>query len=130
MTPEQLATDHPEAVALIRTHAASAERERIAAVEGQLIPGHEALISSLKFDGVTTPGDAAMAVNAAEKQNRAAHAQALASEAPAPLALVPAKTIEDKPTQPATRAEQDGAARAYMAANPGTDYLTAFKQTQ
>ena len=130
MTPEQLATDHPEAVALIRTDAATAERDRIAAVEGQLIPGHEALISTLKFDGKTTPGDAAMAVNAAEKQNRAAHAKALASEAPDPLALVPAKTIEDKPAQPATRAEQDVAARAYMAAHPGTEYLAAFKQIQ
>ena len=130
MTPEQLATDHPEAVALIRTEAANTERDRIAAVEGQLIPGHEALINTLKFDGKSTPGDAAMAVNAAEKQSRAARAKALASEAPEPLALVPTKSIENKPAQPATRAEQDVAARAYMAAHPGTDYLAAFKQIQ
>ena len=130
MNAEQIATDHPEAAAALRAEGASAESARIAAVEGQLIPGHEALINTLKFDGKSTPGDAAMAVNAAEKQSRAAHASALASEAPEPLALVPTKSIENKAAQPATRAEQDGAARAYMAAHPGTDYLTAFKQIQ
>jgi signal peptide peptidase SppA len=130
MTPEQLAIDHPEAVASIRTDAASAERARIQAVEAQAIPGHDALIASLKFDGKSTAGDAAMAVLAAEKTARTNHAKALAADAPAPLALVPAKTVESVSAQPKTRAEQDGAAKAYMAAHPGTDYLAAFKQIQ
>ena len=127
MTPEQLAAEHPEAVAIIRTQAADAERARILAVEGQLIPGHEALINTLKFDGKSSPGDAAMAVNAAERKNRTAYAAALASDAPAALPLVPAAAIEAKPKAPATRAEQNAQAKAYMATHPGTDYVTAFK---
>ena len=38
---------------------AEAERNRIKEVEDQLIPGHEALIKELKFDGKTTGGEAA-----------------------------------------------------------------------
>lgn len=38
---------------------AEAERNRIKEVEEQLIPGHEALIKELKFDGKTTGGEAA-----------------------------------------------------------------------
>lgn len=127
MNPEEFAAAHPEAVAAFRAEGATAERARIQAVEGQLIPGHEALINTLKFDGKSSPGDAAMAVNAAERNTRAAHAAALASDAPAALPLVPAAAIEAKPKAPATRAEQDAAAKAHMAAHPGTDYVTAFK---
>ena len=130
MTPEQIATEHPEAVATIRTQAADAERARILAVEGQLIPGHEALINTLKADGKSSPGDAAMAVNAAERNTRAAHAAAITGDAPAALALVPAAAVEAKPKAPATRAEQDAQAKAYMAAHPDTDYVAAFKKTQ
>lgn len=127
MTPEQLATEHPEAVATFRTQGADAERARILAVEGQLIPGHEALINTLKLDGKSTAGDAAMAVLAAEKQTRAAYVSALASDAPAVLPLVPAAAIETKPKAPASRAEQDAAAKAHMADHPGMTYLAAFK---
>lgn len=127
MNPEEFAAAHPEAVAAFRTEGATAERARIQGVEGQLIPGHEALINTLKFDGQSSPGDAAMAVNAAERNTRTAHAAALASDAPAALPLVPAAAIESKPKAPATRAEQDTQAKAYMAAHPGTDYVAAFK---
>ena len=127
MTPEQLATEYPEAVASIRADSASAERERIQAVEGQLIPGHEALISALKFDGKSGPGDAAMAVNAAEKRTRQAYVTALAGDAPTVLPLVPAPAVEKQAEKPATRADQDAAAKAYMAATPGVTYVAAFK---
>lgn len=134
MNAEQLAAEYPDAAAEIRAQGvaqgATAERERIQAVEGQLIPGHEALINTLKFDGKSSPGDAAMAVNAAERNSRAAHAAALASDAPAALPLAPVAAIEDKPKAPATRAEQDAQAKAYMAAHPGTDYVAAFKHIQ
>ena len=127
ITREQLAAEAPDVLAAIQAEGASAERARIQAVEGQLIPGHEALINTLKFDGKSGPGDAAMAVNAAEKQARSAQAAALASDAPAALPLVPAASVE---TKPATRADLDLAAKAYMAAHPGTDYVAAFKQVQ
>jgi signal peptide peptidase SppA len=127
ITREQLAAEAPDVLAAVQAEGASAERARIQAVEGQLIPGHEALINTLKFDGKSGPGDAAMAVNAAEKQARSAQAAALASDAPAALPLVPAASVE---TKPATRADLDLAAKAYMAAHPGTDYVAAFKQVQ
>lgn len=46
---------------------AEKERDRIKAVEAQSLPGHEDLIASLKFDGVTTGEQAAVKVLAAEK---------------------------------------------------------------
>lgn len=94
LTREQLAAENPELLQAVLAEGAAAERERIQAVEGQLIPGHESLINTLKFDGKSTAGDAALAVTAAERAQRAAHAQAQAGEAPAPVALVPRATVE------------------------------------
>ena len=141
MTPEQLAAAHPEAAASLRTEGASAERARIQGVEAQLIPGHEALVSTLKFDGTSSPGDAAMAVNAAERNVRAAHASALASEAPNPLPVAPSATVTT--TAPAADLGKNGqissgtdaaalnvAAKAYQASHPGTDYVAAVKAVQ
>ena len=127
ITREQIAAEAPDVLAAIQAEGASAERARIQAIEAQAIPGHEALIATLKFDGKSTAGDAAMAVLAAEKQTRTAQAAALASDAPAPLPLVPAATVE---SAPATRADLDAKAKAYMAAHPGTDYVAAIKQVQ
>lgn len=127
ITRDQIAAEAPDVLAAIQAEGASAERARIQAIEAQAIPGHEALISALKFDGKSTAGDAAMAVLAAEKQTRTAQAKALASDAPQPLPLTPAATVEDKPQ---TRADLDTAAKAYMAAHPGTDYVSAVKQVQ
>lgn len=47
---------------------AESERERIKSVEEQLLPGHEALITSLKYDGKTTGAEAAVQVLKAEKE--------------------------------------------------------------
>ncbi|MGL4681023.1 MAG: hypothetical protein ACRCWC_16785, partial [Plesiomonas shigelloides] len=81
----QLKADHPELVEAIAAEAtagqadalaaateagAQAERNRIADVRGQLVPGHEALIEQLAFDGKSTAADAALAIVAAEKQAR------------------------------------------------------------
>jgi len=127
ITREQLAAEAPDVLAAIQAEGASAERERIQAIEGQAIPGHEALIASLKFDGKSTAGDAAMAVLAAEKNSRSAAAAALASDAPAPLPLQPTAAVEPKAD---SRADLDAKAKAYMAAHPGTDYVAAIKQVQ
>jgi signal peptide peptidase SppA len=123
MTPEQLAIDHPEAVASIRTDAASAERARIQAVEAQAIPGHDALIASLKFDGKSTAGDAAMAVLAAEKTARTSYAKALVADAPAPLALVPAPAVEAVKT-----ADQKAAHAQAHAREKGVSIVAALKE--
>lgn len=133
ITREQIAADAPELLAALLAEGASAgaqaERDRIQAVEAQSMPGHEALIATLKFDGKSTAGDAAMAVNAAERQTRAAVATALASDAPAALPLVPSATVASTaPAAPSTKAEIDTAAKAHMAANPGVTYIAAVKQ--
>jgi len=129
ITREQLAAEAPDVLAAVQQEGASAERSRIQSIEAQAIPGHEALIATLKFDGKSTAGDAAMAVLAAEKTTRNAQAAALAKDAPAPLALVPASAVEGN-TKPTSRADLDTAAKAYMASHPGTDYVAAFKQVQ
>ncbi len=127
ITREQLAAEAPDVLAAVQAEGASAERERIQSVEAQAIPGHEALIASLKFDGKSNAGDAAMAVLAAEKQSRTSMAAKLAGDAPAPLPLVPAATVEPVAN---TRADLDAKAKAYMAAHPGTDYVAAVKAVQ
>ena len=91
-TAAELATAFPAAAAALRTEAiaeghaaglatgraeglitgAANECARIQAVRGQSLPGHEALIEQLASDGKTTGPEAAMAVNAAERQRQTA----------------------------------------------------------
>jgi signal peptide peptidase SppA len=126
MTPDDLQAQHPELANQLRADGAKAERERIQAIEGQAIPGHEALIAKLKFDGTSTAGDAAMAVVAAEKSQRQAHAKATADDAPIP---VPAAAPPAAPAAADDKSREDlhKEALSYQAAHPGTDYLTAAK---
>jgi hypothetical protein len=49
---------------------AESERARIQAVQEQSLPGHEALIQTLMFDGKTTGPGAAVQILAAEKEQR------------------------------------------------------------
>jgi signal peptide peptidase SppA len=123
-TRETIAADAPDVLAALQAEGASAERARIQAIEAQAIPGHEALIAALKYDGKSTAGDAAIAILAAEKQQRNAKAAALAADAPQALPLVPDASA---PPTPKTRADIHQAAKAHMAANPGTDYIAAIK---
>ena len=127
ITREQIAAEAPDVLAAIRQEGAAAERERIQAIEATAIPGHEALIAALKFDGKSTAGDAALAVLAAEKKSRQAQASALAGDAPNPLPLKPVASVPDDSKKPLTRAELDAKAKAYVAANPGTTYVAAVK---
>ena len=97
MNLEQLKADHPDLVEAITAEAtaghaealadaeakgASAERDRIAGVRAQSIPGHEALIEQMAFDGTSTAADAALAVINAEKSQRNSAAAALDAAAP------------------------------------------------
>lgn len=59
---------------------AKAEMARIRAVRAQSLPGHEALIESLMFDGTTTGEQAAVAVLNAEKTLRAAKLDAFTAD--------------------------------------------------
>jgi len=97
ITRETLAAESPELLQAIlnegRQLGASDERARIQAIEGALIPGHEALIASLKFDGKTTGGDAALKVLAAEKKVRQGQAADLSGDAPNPVAQTPLNPV-------------------------------------
>ena len=89
---EYLGANHPGLVEAIKkqgfdagrkeglTAGAEGERERIKAVEGQFMPGHEKLIAGLKFDGETTGPDAAVKVLAAEKTKLATTHKTIVSE--------------------------------------------------
>lgn len=63
---------------------AQAERARIQSVEAQAMPGHDALITQLKFDGKTTGPEAAVQVLAAEREKGAKRLADLRADAPAP----------------------------------------------
>jgi capsid assembly protease len=77
---------------------ADAERARIQAVEAQSMPGHEALVAKLKFDGKTTGGEAAVLIIAAERKLRGGFAADLQTEAP--------RTTHDFPSESTTRVIQ------------------------
>lgn len=84
-----LAEEHPAIAAELRAQGAAdgakAERDRIAAVRAQCMPGHEALIEAMVADGKTTGPEAAMAVLQAEKALAGKHATALRADTPPPL---------------------------------------------
>lgn len=109
-----LEQQHPALFAQLQTEfaalGATAERTRIQAVESALIPGHEALIAALKFDGKSSGGDAALAVNQAERSIRTAQGAAANSEAPKPVASTPPATIEASLAAQATAESQRVAA--------------------
>lgn len=131
--------ENADAAAIVRAEGAEAERARIQAVREQTMPGHEALIEALAFDGKTTGPEAAVKVLAAEKARIAGAAAARTADAPAP---VPTSVSSEESHQPApvvnmrapagfvidqAQAKIDADARAYMAKNPGVDYLAAVK---
>lgn len=76
------ATPTAEATAAATAAGAAAERQRIADVRAQTLPGHEKLVETLAFDGKTTGPEAAMAVMAAERARVASAAAAHAADAP------------------------------------------------
>lgn len=97
MDRAQLAAEHPALLESLlaegRSAGAAAERSRILAIEAAAIPGHEALVATLKADGSVQAGDAALKILAAEKQVQISAGAKRDAEAPAPLALVPGATV-------------------------------------
>ena len=93
-TPNELAAEwsaeNPEAAAVLRAEGAASERDRIAGVRAQAMPGHEALIEQLAADGHTSGPEAAVQVLAAVRQAQTAKAAARLAEAPEPVAFAPA----------------------------------------
>ena len=75
---------------------AKAERDRITGVRATALPGHEALVEKLAFDGKTTPAEAALAVNAAHRASITAAAAAHDADATKalPHAAAPSDAVE------------------------------------
>jgi hypothetical protein len=111
---------HAAALSAARDDAARAERERIQAVHAQALPGFDKLIVELMFDGKSTAGDAAIAINAAQRVQLSAAAANLAADAPKPAAAAATPAVEaqasaaqDDPNTPVEdrcRAKWDGSA--------------------
>lgn len=94
MTREQIAADYPEIaeafraegragvdLGAARAEGAAAELQRVKDVQAASLPGHEALIATLMFDGVTTGAQAALKVLAAERTKRGDRLSALQADA-------------------------------------------------
>jgi signal peptide peptidase SppA len=126
LTRESLQKDHPQLLASLQAEfsaaGAQAERDRIAGVRAQVVPGHEALVETLATDGKTTPEQAAMAVNAAVRAAHAAAATAHMKDAPA--AVLPSAAPEKSGTKDDVGAVEQ--AKAY-AAEHGVTFLAAIK---
>lgn len=84
---------------------ATAERERILAVEAAALPGHGELIAKLKADGKTSGDQAAAAVIAAERAKRGAKLDDLHADAPAPAPA--AATTQGDPAAQQAEAEKN-----------------------
>ena len=102
MNIETLKAEHPDVFEAIKAEGmaegqaqgATAERQRIQDVLAQALPGHEALVQTLAFDGKTTGPEAASAVLAAERKARETKLGAMKEDAPNP-----APTDSPEPTQ-------------------------------
>lgn len=116
------ATPSAEATAAATAAGAAAERQRIADVRAQTLPGHEKLVETLAFDGKTTGPEAAMAVMAAERARVASAAAAHAADAPqaVPHAAAPSDAGKSK-------AEQAADATA-LAKQKGISVVAALKE--
>lgn len=123
-TADQVRTESPEAARELLELGASQERARIQGIENASFPGHEALIAGMKFDGKTSPGDAALAVMAAERKARGTAALALAEDAPAPVKTTAAVAIEE----PVKSKAEMAAEATLLSAKENIGFLAAFKK--
>lgn len=125
-----LASQHEVALVAARAQGAADERSRIAGIRAASLPGHEALVEQFVADGRTTPGEAALAINAAERQTREAAAAANALSAPAAVAFAPAPEREAQSfggllTDATNTDALHAAALAHQKQNPGCSYMDA-----
>lgn len=106
------------------TIGATQERERIQAVLalGDSLPGHDAMLATLAYDGKTTAAEASLAVVAAEGQARKAAIQAQVDDAPAAAksSAAPADTAKTK--------DQKLAEAQALAKEKGCDLVAALKE--
>lgn len=120
MTLEELKTGNPDLYQAVldegKAAGAQQELDRIASVKAQAIPGHEALIEKMAFDGKSTGADAAMAIVAAEKTMRDAARKALTDDAPPTVPPADAGDGQQAMTRAAFEALDPAARAAYAKA--------------
>jgi ATP-dependent Clp protease, protease subunit len=105
------AADHALALEEAKQQAVTGERQRIADCRAQAIPGHEALVDAMAFDGKSTSADVALAIIGAEKKLRSTALQNLQDDAPpaAPPAYAgdTPTPADDPATEEAAKAQYD-----------------------
>lgn len=87
MTLEELREKHPEIAQALALEGATAERARIQGCLDATLPGYEDQVLALAFDGKTSPGDCALAINAAHRRDLAAQRVATTAPTAGPAAL-------------------------------------------
>lgn len=145
ITKENLAQAYPELFASIEKEAfekgfsegvvkgelsgAERERNRIKDVEDQLIPGHEALITSLKYDGKTTGPQAAVLILKKEKELMTTkHSDMIEDGKKTAVADAKPPEIEKPKEDPAKKIEQ--LVKERMEKDPKLSYTDALNKVQ
>ena len=85
LQPETLAESRPDLVEALTATGAQRERDRIASVREQSIPGHEALVAQMELDGKSTGADAALAIVKAERLARTRAAESFDQQGNPPV---------------------------------------------
>jgi hypothetical protein len=95
-----------------KAEGATTERQRIKGVREALMPGQEALVEQLMWDGKTAPAEAAQRVLAAEKERRQKTLSDLKADAPSPVPHADAPGTEEQQTTTASAATVEQARKA------------------
>lgn len=113
---------------------AAAERARIQGCLDAALPGHEALARELAFDGKTTPGDAALKINAAEREKKVKVHTNLKADAPNPAQASQdtdePKADADAPVEDRAKAEWDKDSKLRAEFGGNFDAFVAFKRAE
>jgi capsid assembly protease len=111
-----------------RKAGAEAERQRIKDIESNALPGHAALVESMKWDGQTTGPQAAIKILQAEKETRGIHLQQLKQDVLAPVTQPATSTgtevNPDAISSDAKKKAREQKIEAHMSEHK-TDYRTA-----
>lgn len=133
LTLDQLRAGRPDLVTALlaegQSQGAKQENERIQAIQALAIPGHEALVKKLAFDGTTTGPEAALQILQAEQANQAKMLKTLETEAVHPAQASMEVVPEAKTVSPEEKWDADESLRAQYGNDKGA-YLAFVKAEQ
>ncbi len=119
-----------EGTAKGKADGAEAERNRIKGVEDQLIPGHEALINELKYDGKTTGPEAAVMVLKKEKDLLGAKHNAMVEDGRKTAVPDAAPPAIEKPKEVEPDVKMQELVKEKMSKDPKLSYRAALEAVQ